>query len=112
MDKITKEKREMKSQQFIKMAGTVVTLGVLIRSPRVHADDNDQEAKIRSGFQIAPVKLNLAGKDPALVGLGSYLVNAANDCNACHNIGGPPNFEYLAGGNPYFGQRQVIDPKT
>ena len=108
----------MKSQQLIKTAGTVVILsvivmgGMLIRSPRVHADDNDQQAKIRIGFQIAPVKLNLAGKDPALVGLGSYLVNAANDCNACHNIGGPPNFEYFPGGNPYFGQRQVIDPRT
>ena len=102
----------MKSQQLIKTAGTVVILGVivmggmLIRSPRVHADDNDQQAKIRIGFQIAPVKLNLAGKDPALVGLGSYLVNTANDCNACHNIGGPPNFEYFPGGNPYFGQAQ------
>ncbi len=67
----------MKSQQLIKTAGTVVILsvivmgGMLIRSPRVHADDNDQQAKIRIGFQIAPVKLNLAGKDPALVGLGS-----------------------------------------
>ena len=57
----------MKSQQLIKTAGTVVILGVivmggmLIRSPRVHADDSDLETKIRIGFQIAPVKLNLAG---------------------------------------------------
>ena len=54
-------------------------------SPRVHADDNDQndrESKIQIGFRIAPVKLNLDGKDRSLVGLGSYIVNGENDCNA------------------------------
>ena len=108
----------MKSQQLIKTAGAAVTMGViimggmLISSPPVHADDDDQEAKIRIGFQIAPVKLNLAGKDRALVGLGSYIVNGANDCNACHNSGAPPNFEYLPGANPYANQRKVLDPAT
>ncbi len=108
----------MKSQQLFKTAGSAVTLsaivmgGMWIGSPRVHADDDDQEAKVRIGFQIAPVRLNLAGKDRALVGLGSYLVNAVNDCNACHNSGTPPNFEYLPGGNPYANQRKVINPAT
>jgi hypothetical protein len=88
-----------------------------IVSPRVHADDNDQndrESKIQIGFRIAPVKLNLDGKDRSLVGLGSYIVNGENDCNACHSGGNsPPNFEYLSGGNPYFGQHPtVIDPST
>ena len=113
----------MKSQ-LVKTAGAVLTLGVivmggmLIVSPFVHADDDnnqkDQESKIQIGFQIAPVKLNLAGKDRSLVGWGSYIVNAENDCNACHSRGNlPPNFEYLPGGNPYFGQRPtVIDPST
>lgn len=78
----------------------------------VHADDSEEQAKIRIGFQIAPVKLNLAGKDPALVGLGSYIVNGANDCNACHNSGGPPNFEYLPGKNPYAGQKKALNPAT
>ncbi len=54
------------------------------------------------GMAIAPVQLNMSGKDPQLVGLGSYLVNAIGDCNGCHNGGGPPNFNYAAGGNPYF----------
>jgi hypothetical protein len=67
--------------QLVKTAGAVVTLGVivmggmLIVSPRVHADDNDQkdqESKIQIGFQIAPVKLNLAGKDRSLVGRTPY----------------------------------------
>jgi hypothetical protein len=108
----------MKSQQLVKTAGTVVTLGVIviagmsIKSQRVHADDSDQEAKIQIGFQISPFtekELNLEGKDRALVGLGSYIVNGENDCNGCHNSGGPPNFEYLPGGNPYFGQRKILN---
>jgi hypothetical protein len=73
---------------------------MLIRSPRVHADYNDQEAKVEISFQIAPVKLNLAGKDRALVGLGSYIVNCENDCDACQYSGTAPNVEYLPGGNP------------
>ena len=84
--------------------------GMLIKSPRVHADDNDLEAKVQIGFQIAPVSLNLDGKDRTLVGYGSYIVNGANDCNACHNSGVPPNFEYLPGANPYANQRKVLNP--
>src|SRR3981081_431779 len=99
---------KMKSPQLVKTVltlGVIVAGGILIRSPRVHADDNDEQAKIQIGFQIAPVRLNLAGKDRALVGLGSYIVNAENDCNACHNGGNlPPNFEHLSGGNPSSGQ--------
>jgi len=53
------------------------------------------------GLAIAPVPLNLAGKDQQMVGVGSYLVNAIGDCNGCHTGGGPPNFNYAAGGNPY-----------
>jgi hypothetical protein len=71
---------------------------------RVRADDDrdSEQSKIRIGFEIAPVHLNLAGKNPALVGLGSYIVNAQGDCNGCHTAGGPPNFNYAAGHNPYF----------
>jgi hypothetical protein len=108
----------MKSQQLVKIAtGVVVTLGVIFlvgmlrTSPRVQAWDNDGEAQlIRIGFEIAPVPLNLAGKDRDLVGLGSFLVNAVGDCNGCHTSGGPPNFNYAAGGNPYFNQKTKVDP--
>jgi hypothetical protein len=81
-----------------------------IKTPRAHADDDDTESRIKTGLEIAPVPLNLAGKDRALVGLGSYLVNATADCNGCHTAGGPPNFNYAPGGNPYFNQPQVVDP--
>ena len=67
-------------------------------------------AKALRGFQIAPVPLNMQGRDPYLVGYGSYLVNAVADCNGCHSAG-PPT-EFVAGGNPYFGQKTIINPAT
>ena len=88
----------------------VVLAGILIRSPRVYADDDDNESKIRVGFKIAPVPLNLDGKNRALVGLGSYIVNAQGDCNGCHSA--DPATEFAPGGNPYFGQPTKIDPAT
>lgn len=44
----------------------------------------DTEARIARGLSIAPVPLDLQGKDRALVGLGSYIVNAQAACNDCH----------------------------
>ena len=60
--------------------------------------------RVARGFEIAPVPLNLAGLDRDLVGLGSYLVNAAGGCNDCHT--NPP---YAAGGDPFAGQRKRIN---
>ena len=40
------------------------------------ADGPEGDSRIQIGFRIAPVPLNLEGKNPALVGLGSYIVNA------------------------------------
>lgn len=70
-----------------KVAGAVVTFVAIvlaamsIKAPRAHADDDDTESRAEIGLEIAPVLLNLYGKDPYKVGLGSYLVNAAGDCN-------------------------------
>ena len=106
----------MTIQSRAKVAGAVATFVAIllaamsIRAPRAHADDDDTESRIKIGFQIAPVHLNLDGKDWAKVGLGSYLVNAVGDCNGCHTSGGPPNFDYAPGGNPYFNQPLVVDP--
>ena len=66
------------------------------------ADDrgsDDDGGRVRRGLEIAPVPLNLEGKDARLVGLGSYLVNAVAGCNDCHTAG--PSVEYAPGGNPY-----------
>ena len=110
----------MRWSPFLKAAGTIVAFAVLLlggmsSSHRVQAndddDDNDRnESKVRKGFQIAPVHLNLAGKDHELVGLGSYIVNGQADCNGCHSAG--PRTEFLGGGNPYMGQKEKINPAT
>jgi hypothetical protein len=89
----------------------IIFAGVMISSPRVRAhedgdDDRDSnDPRIERGFKIAPVHLNLEGKDRKLVGLGSYLVNAVGACDDCHSVS-----EYAQGRNPYFGQRKKIDP--
>ena len=114
----------MTPTNFAKTAGAgtalalVILVGMLMTSPRGRAQDmTDDAAKIKQGFAIAPVPLNLTGLNStqkALVGLGSYLVNGANDCNFCHTAGGPPNFNFLAGHNPYFLQQapKKTDPTT
>src|SRR5712671_889412 len=92
--------------QRLKVVGTtmafagVAMAGILFDSPRGRADDRggDSDSRIEQGFEIAPVPLNLEGKNPALVGLGSYFVNGPGDCNACHNPG-PGNNQFLPGGN-------------
>ena len=70
---------------------------------------------VRTGYRITPVPVNAAGRSWTLVGLGSYLVNAAGGCNDCHTqpsyqIGGDPflgqpkkvnSAKYLAGGQPF-----------
>lgn len=65
-------------------------------------------SKVQRGFDIAPVPLNLDGKDLGLVGLGSYLVNAQSGCNGCHSTG--PATQYSPGGSPYFGQAKMVNP--
>ncbi|HEY8054039.1 MAG: hypothetical protein ACHQD6_06635 [Steroidobacterales bacterium] len=56
--------------------------------------------------------LNLKHKNRALVGLGSYLVNAVGDCNGCHSAN--PQTQYAPGGNPYFkgNQPTVVNQAT
>ena len=112
----------MARQRIAKVAvGSIVTLGAIFllgvfgSSRRVQAQnapDAYEASLINEGFQIAPVHLNLAGKDPNLVGLGSYLVNAVGDCNGCHSSGAPPLgfYPYVTGKNPYFNQPEKVDP--
>lgn len=64
---------------------------------------NDDESLIQRGFEIAPVPLNLKGKNRALVGLGSYIVNTGG-CNDCHT-----NPSYLPGGDPFAGEPEQIN---
>src|ERR1700730_11141287 len=75
--------------------------GLLFQAPYAQAQAvTFDPVKVQKGLAISPVPLNMTGKDPNLVGYGSYLVNAAGDCNGCHSAG-PPT-EFTTGGNPYF----------
>lgn len=62
--------------------------------------------EVRIGYRIAPVPLNTRGKNPQLVGLGSYIVNAQGGCNDCHT-----HPSYAPGGDPFLGQAEVVNPE-
>jgi hypothetical protein len=55
--------------------------------------------------------LNMTGLNPALVGVGSYIVNAQADCNGCHYSPdiGP---EFLPAGDPYSGKPTKVNPAS
>ena len=69
-----------------------------------HQFSQAEFARIIRGYQIAPVPLNLEDRDLALVGLGSYIVNAAGGCNDCHTS--PP---FAEGGDPFLGQPKAVN---
>jgi hypothetical protein len=86
----------------------LAVLGVVALLPRISGAANgsgDLEAdRIVRGYQIAPVHLNLKGRDRTMVGLGSYIVNAQAACNDCHT--NPP---FADGGDPFQGQPEHIN---
>jgi hypothetical protein len=88
--------------------------GILINAQRGKADVSPDVAltmKAQIGMTIAPVTLNLTGRNLQLVGLGSYIVNAQADCNGCHSAG--DSTQYSVGGNPYFGETPIkVNPAT
>ena len=69
--------------------------------------DDDSESVVQQGFAIAPVPLDLRGKNRALVGKGSYIVNAQGGCNDCHTT---PS--YAPGHDPFLGQPLEVNAAT
>lgn len=109
----------MKTDRFVGLVWPIaICVGVLVAamvssSQRASANDDDDhgdDARIRRGFEIAPFQLKFDEKNWKAVGLGSYLVNGAGDCNGCHSAG--PATQYLPGGNPFFGQPAKVNPAT
>jgi hypothetical protein len=80
---------------------------VLAAAGSAGAADNGagEQSRIQRGFEIVPagVRLNLDGKNRALVGLGSYIVNTTG-CNDCHT-----HPAYAPGGNPFALQPEQIN---
>jgi hypothetical protein len=88
----------------IAAAGLFGLFSASMEIPKGHANVSDDDSagdnsRIKRGFDIAPVRLNLGKKNRALVGLGSYIVNAQGGCNDCHTW---PN--YAEGHDPFLGQ--------
>lgn len=96
----------------ITLACAVVAVFALAAStiPSRHAQAQSGDSRVQIGLAAAPVHLNLAGKNIALVGLGSYYVNVVGDCNGCHSAG--PQTEFARNGNPYFNQPEEINSAT
>ena len=84
----------------------VATIAVADRGGNSHSHGHDsdgpqpgsRDSRVQRGFELAPVDLNLHGRNRALVGLGSYIVNAQGGCNDCHTC--PP---YTAAHDPFTG---------
>ena len=68
-------------------------------------DDHHDESRVKQGYELVPkgVKLNLMGKNHAMVGLGSYIVNTSG-CIDCHS-----HPTYAPGGDPFMGQPEMIN---
>jgi hypothetical protein len=95
----------MKSVPTIVALGiAVVFMGILAREMSAQGPAPADESLVKQGLAIAPVPLNMRGKNRALVGLGSYLVNAVSECNDCHT-----RPLYREGGNPFKGQTESIN---
>ena len=101
---LTKEPNFETMKRIVASAAAVIlfaTVTILSNSP-LKGDDNDRDRdrreadEIQIGFSISPVRLDLRDKDPELVGLGSYIVNAQGGCNDCHTC---PS--YAPGHNPF-----------
>ena len=94
--------RQLANAASIVMFAAFLLVALVVNSPKVRAsaDDAQGDARVRRGFEIAPVPLNLANKNRGLVGLGSYLVNVF-ECDGCHSAG--PQTQYVTPtGNPFF----------
>jgi len=91
------------------------------------SENNDDGSRVQVGLNYARsqgITLNLKGRNRALVGLGSYLVNATGGCNDCHTappytkdpyafLGAPKQDNvkcYLAGGTPFGDPRDPATP--
>lgn len=97
----------------VALIGIATTVFVAVATQSSAAPPATSESIVQIGFDIAPVPLNLTGKNRALVGTGSYLVNAVGGCNDCHTwrpTPFPPNFgsNYEPGGDPFAGEPEQI----
>lgn len=84
----------------------ILATATLVASSGCGGDSNASgtDPRVQQGLAIAPVSLNVTGKNSNQVYLGSYFVNAVGGCNDCHTFPA-----YAAGGNPFLGQPEQIN---
>jgi hypothetical protein len=92
----------MKRVLGLVLLGGVIALAVAVAQTPLLTSPST--SFIVRGKQLAPVTLNLSGKNPAQVYWGSYIVNAEGACNECHTC---PS--YASGHNPFAGQTAQIN---
>jgi hypothetical protein len=101
------QKRSQKMGKHVVLRSSLLFMALCMvwtLRPTSAGDGGDDESRIKRGFDIAPVALDLTGKNRALVGLGSYIVNAQGGCNDCHT-----HPAYAPGGDPFQGQPTQIN---
>jgi mono/diheme cytochrome c family protein len=97
-----------------KIAASVILLAIVMTAALIGSaqqqqlepqDDTGLPAPLwKRGLAIAPVQLNLAGRNQKQVGLGSYIVNAMSGCADCHT-----NPLFLPTGDPFQGQPPQVN---
>ncbi|HXY50955.1 MAG TPA: hypothetical protein VEI01_15985 [Terriglobales bacterium] len=86
--------RIVKATLAMSAAGIIAIAAMHARSLKVQAHEHESDDDLAEiGLRIAPDFINVTGKDPKLVGLGSFIANAQADGNGCH--GSDPANEYL-----------------
>ena len=94
----------MVSVLYICLAGALMSLAGVPGAGTIALAGTTSESDIQRGLDIAPVRLDLTGKNRALVARGSYIVNAQGGCNDCHTC---PSF--TEGHDPHQGQPEEIN---
>jgi hypothetical protein len=96
----------MKQKLMVAVTLASIILALALVSTRHVTGQDHGNSRVEQGFAIAPVPLNLEGRNRALVGLGSYIVNAQIPCTDCHTR---PSVMYKPGGNPFLGQPEQLN---
>jgi hypothetical protein len=89
------------------LAGVILVGGMLLAPRFASALDQPTEQRIAAGYAATQVPVDLTGKDPLQVGIGSYIVNVTGVCNHCHSANQFSKAQYPQNqaaqtGNPYF----------
>jgi hypothetical protein len=89
------------------LAATVLVGGISMGPRFALALDQQTEQRIAAGYAATQVPVDLTGKNPLQVGVGSYIVNVTGVCNHCHSVNQYYKAEYpqaasLQTGNPYY----------